>query len=73
VHPDAGWTDLVVTPERGLRAVDGILTGLHEPTSSHLAMLTAFAGGEHVRAAYEAALDERYLWHEFGDVHLMLR
>jgi S-adenosylmethionine:tRNA ribosyltransferase-isomerase len=73
VHPGAGWTDLMVTSARGVRAVDGILTGLHEPTSTHLAMLEAFAGRAHLDAAYRAALDERYLWHEFGDVHLLLR
>ena len=37
VHPGAGWTDLVVTPERGVRAVDGLVTGWHEPEASHLA------------------------------------
>jgi S-adenosylmethionine:tRNA ribosyltransferase-isomerase len=73
VHAGAGWTDLVVNPARGVRAVDGVLTGLHDPTSSHLSMLSAFAGRRHLGVAYRAALDERYLWHEFGDVHLMLR
>ena len=55
-----------------LRAVDGLLTGFHEPRSTHLAILEALAGPEHVRLAYEEALAERYLWHEFGDVHLIL-
>jgi len=67
-----GWTDLVITPERGTRAVSGLLTGFHEPRSTHLWMLDAIAGRGHVRAAYDAALDEGYLWHEFGDVHLIL-
>jgi len=67
-----GWTSLVVTPERGLRAVDGLLTGWHEPESSHLQMLEAIAGPELVAASYRAALDEQYLWHEFGDVELIL-
>jgi S-adenosylmethionine:tRNA ribosyltransferase-isomerase len=52
--------------------VDGLLTGLHEPRSSHLAMLEALAGPSQVRRAYAAALDEGYLWHEFGDLHLLL-
>ncbi len=73
VRAGGGWTDLVVTPERGIRVVDGILTGLHEPRSSHLAMLEAFGGLDHLESTYRAALEERYLWHEFGDVHLMLR
>lgn len=72
VHPGRGWTDLVVTGERGARAVDGLLTGLHEPRSSHLAMLEAIAGRTALDAAYRAALDEGYLWHEFGDLHLVL-
>ena len=71
VHPGEGWTDLVITPERGIRTVDALLTGLHEPRSSHLAMLEALAGGAHVALSYEAALEGGYLWHEFGDLHLI--
>ncbi|MGC0332892.1 S-adenosylmethionine:tRNA ribosyltransferase-isomerase [Streptomyces sp. SAI-170] len=73
VRAAGGWTDLVVTPERGVRVVDGLLTGLHEPEASHLLMLEAVAGRASVGRAYEEALRERYLWHEFGDVHLLLR
>jgi S-adenosylmethionine:tRNA ribosyltransferase-isomerase len=72
VRAGRGWTDLVITPERGLRVVDAILTGLHVPKASHLSMLEAMAGREHLVRAYEAALERRYLWHEFGDLHLML-
>jgi S-adenosylmethionine:tRNA ribosyltransferase-isomerase len=72
VHADEGWTDLIITPERGVRVVAGMLTGFHEPTSSHLSMLEAMAGRRHVAQAYEAALRARYLWHEFGDVHFIL-
>jgi S-adenosylmethionine:tRNA ribosyltransferase-isomerase len=67
-----GWTDLVITPERGVRVVDGVLTGLHEPRATHLAMLKAIAGPERVARAYAEALEHDYLWHEFGDVHLIL-
>ncbi|MFD7282544.1 S-adenosylmethionine:tRNA ribosyltransferase-isomerase [Streptomyces sp. NPDC059862] len=67
-----GWTDLVVTPERGVRVVDGLLTGLHEPEASHLLMLEAVAGRAAIDRGYEEALRGRYLWHEFGDVHLLL-
>jgi S-adenosylmethionine:tRNA ribosyltransferase-isomerase len=73
VHPGEGWTRLVIAPERGgLRAIDGLLTGLHEPRASHLAMLETLAGRQHLRVTYRAALRERYLWHEFGDLHLIL-
>ena len=68
----SGWTDLVSTPQRGLHAVDGMITGFHEPRSSHLALLEALAGSSHVDAAYDAAVAARYLWHEFGDSHLLL-
>jgi S-adenosylmethionine:tRNA ribosyltransferase-isomerase len=67
-----GWTRLVVTPERGVRAVDGLLTGWHEPESSHLDLLRAVGGAELVERSYRAALEGGYLWHEFGDVHLIL-
>lgn len=71
LHPGEGWTRLVVTPARGIRAVCGLLTGLHEPRASHLAMLEALAGREHLRLTYAQALEHRYLWHEFGDTHLL--
>ena len=85
VRPAGGWTDLVVTPERGVRAVTGLLTGLHEPRASHLDMLAAIAGdargagpgqrltagSELLERCYRAAIDAGYLWHEFGDVNLL--
>jgi S-adenosylmethionine:tRNA ribosyltransferase-isomerase len=71
-HPGRGWTELVVTPERGVRVVDGLLTGWHEPESSHLAMLEAIAGPQLLAASYAAAVAEGYRWHEFGDSHLIL-
>ena len=72
IEAQAGWTSHVVTPETGLRVVDGLLTGLHEPRSSHLRMLAAFHGEDLLRDCYAAALTDGYLWHEFGDVHLLL-
>jgi S-adenosylmethionine:tRNA ribosyltransferase-isomerase len=72
MRPFDGWTDVVITPERGVRAVDGLLTGWHEPEASHLLMLEAVAGRELLERSYEASLAERYLWHEFGDVHLIV-
>jgi S-adenosylmethionine:tRNA ribosyltransferase-isomerase len=72
VAASSGWTSHVVTPETGVHAVDGLLTGLHEPRSSHLRMLAAFAGPDLLGRCYQAAIDGGYLWHEFGDVHLLL-
>jgi len=71
-HPGEGWTGLVVTPQRGMRAANAMLTGLHEPSATHLSMLEALAGLEHLQVTYDEALRERYLWHEFGDLHLIL-
>jgi S-adenosylmethionine:tRNA ribosyltransferase-isomerase len=71
VRPGEGWTELVVTPERGVFTVDAILTGLHAPRASHLAMLETIAGRRHLESAYRSALRHRYLWHEFGDLHLL--
>jgi S-adenosylmethionine:tRNA ribosyltransferase-isomerase len=72
VQPVDGWTDLVITPQRGVGVVDGLLTGWHEPEASHLLMLEAVAGRPLLEASYEASLREGYLWHEFGDMHLIL-
>ena len=71
-HAYDGWTDLVISPDRGVRVTDGLLTGWHEPASSHLLMLEAIAGRELLHVSYGMALDTGYRWHEFGDVHLIL-
>lgn len=72
--PDAvsGWTDLVITAERGVRTVDGLLTGWHEPEASHLLMLEAVAGRPLLADSYAEAQAAGYRWHEFGDLHLIL-
>ncbi|MCP9485155.1 MAG: S-adenosylmethionine:tRNA ribosyltransferase-isomerase [Gaiellaceae bacterium MAG52_C11] len=67
-----GWTNLVVTLERGLWTVDGLLTGLHESESSHLDLLRAVAGEELLARSYRQALEHGYRWHEFGDSQLIL-
>jgi S-adenosylmethionine:tRNA ribosyltransferase-isomerase len=72
VEPGEGWTALVVTPDRGVRAVDGLITGWHEPEASHLDILHAVAGRRLIERSYAAALDAAYLWHEFGDLHLIV-
>ena len=72
VHPASGWTDAVITPATGVRAVDGLVSGWHEPAATHLAMLEAVAGRTALIGAYRAAWAAGYLWHEFGDSHLLL-
>jgi len=72
VHPGEGWTELVVTPERGVRAVDGLVTGWHEPEASHLELVAAVAGPDMLDRSYAAAHALGYHGHEFGDFHLLL-
>jgi S-adenosylmethionine:tRNA ribosyltransferase-isomerase len=72
VSAAAGWTSHVVTRESGVAVVDGLLTGLHEPQSTHLWMLAAFASDAMLRRCYQAAAESGFRWHEFGDVHLLL-
>ena len=72
VSAGAGLTNLVVTPERGVRAVDGLVTGWHEPESSHLQLLEAVAGPELLSRSYDAAHAAGYRFHEFGDSHVIL-
>jgi S-adenosylmethionine:tRNA ribosyltransferase-isomerase len=74
-----GWTNLVIGPERPLRVVNGIITGFHEPRATHLAMIEqviAATGGDgsssHLARAYREAQQAGYLWHEFGDSHLII-
>jgi S-adenosylmethionine:tRNA ribosyltransferase-isomerase len=68
----SGWTSLTITPERGVRAIDGLITGWHEPEASHLLLLEAVGGRALVERSYAAAAALRYRWHEFGDSHLLL-
>jgi S-adenosylmethionine:tRNA ribosyltransferase-isomerase len=72
VEAGEGWTDLVVSVDRGLRTVDGLITGWHEAQASHLMLLEAAAGPELLTRSYDEALQHGYLWHEFGDSHLIL-
>jgi S-adenosylmethionine:tRNA ribosyltransferase-isomerase len=90
-HPGEGWTTLVITRERPLRSVTGLITGLHEPRATHLAILeqavaaaarsspaelprrdSAATAAEHLERAYADARERGYLWHEFGDSHLII-
>jgi S-adenosylmethionine:tRNA ribosyltransferase-isomerase len=73
VRPAGGWTDLVVTAARGVRVVDGLVTGFHDPDASHLDLLEAVAGPATVARAYHAAARAGYRRHEFGDVALLMR
>lgn len=72
LRPARGFTRLYLSPERPVRSVDGLLTGFHEARSTHLALLAAFVDLSRLQRAYETAAREGFLWHEFGDSHLIL-
>lgn len=72
VLPGSGWTELFIKPRDRLRAVDGLITGLHPPVTSHLALLCALVPPELLLSAYAEAVRRGYLWHEFGDSNLIL-
>lgn len=72
VQPKEGFSRLYIHPGRGVHVVQGLLTGFHDPVTSHLAMLYALAEPDLIRGAYQEAIREGYLWHEFGDSHLIL-
>lgn len=73
VRPARGFTRLFVHPAHGVHVVDGLITGFHDPLASHLAMLYAIAGQEVIQGSYHEAVQQGYLWHEFGDSHLILK
>jgi S-adenosylmethionine:tRNA ribosyltransferase-isomerase len=67
-----GWTEHVIGPDAPIRALDGLLSGWHEPGASHLDLLATVAGARVLDRAYELALAVGVRWHEFGDSHLLL-
>jgi S-adenosylmethionine:tRNA ribosyltransferase-isomerase len=68
----SGWTDLVISPQRPVRVVNGLITGWHNPEASHLLLVESVVGAELTQRAYDAAVAEHYLWHEFGDSCMFL-
>jgi S-adenosylmethionine:tRNA ribosyltransferase-isomerase len=67
-----GWTNLYITENTKLNVCDGLITGMHEPEASHLQLLSAFVDKDKLYQAYQDAIKQRYLWHEFGDMNLIL-
>jgi S-adenosylmethionine:tRNA ribosyltransferase-isomerase len=72
IKPGEGVTTLYLKEGDTLQTVDGLLTGLHEPEASHLDLLSTVVDKEKLMSAYHSAIDEEYLWHEFGDMNLIL-
>ena len=72
IIPQHGYTRLHINASHQLQTVDGLLTGMHEPEASHLDLLTAFLPAEQIQSAYQEAVAKQYLWHEFGDLNLIM-
>jgi S-adenosylmethionine:tRNA ribosyltransferase-isomerase len=70
--PRSGWTRLFITPPYTFRAIDALITNFHLPKSTLLMLVCAFAGMELIRAAYRAAIAERYRFYSFGDAMLIV-
>ena len=73
LRPARGFTRLYLSPDHPIRSIDGLITGFHEARSTHLALLSGFVGEARLRRAYEVAARDGFLWHEFGDSHLVIR
>jgi S-adenosylmethionine:tRNA ribosyltransferase-isomerase len=67
-----GWTDLRIGSGAQLQAVQGLITGFHEPQASHFDLLRAFLDEPLLARAYAQAIEHGYLWHEFGDLTLII-
>ena len=67
-----GWTEIVISSLRPIRTINGLITGWHDPEASHLLLVEEVAGSELTQQGYDAAVDQRYRWHEFGDSGLFL-
>ena len=72
LHPGSGSTDVLITDRTVVKGVDGLLTGWHEPRSSHLSLLEAFLDRRTLGRVYDEAISAGYKWHEFGDSMLIL-
>ncbi len=68
----SGWTEIFIYPGYTFKALDGLITNFHLPESTLIMLVSALAGREHVLAAYEEAVRERYRFFSFGDAMLII-
>ncbi len=72
IIPGHAYTTLRITEGHILKVANGLITGFHEPEASHLDLISAFLSPELIRKIYSEAIERKYLWHEFGDLSLIL-
>lgn len=70
--PRSAETDLFIRPGHKIKSVDGLVTGMHDPESSHVEMISSFVDDSLLQSAYSTALSLGFQWHEFGDLSLVL-
>ena len=68
----SGWTDIFIYPGYNFKCIDGLITNFHLPESTLIMLVSALAGREHVLAAYEEAVRERYRFFSFGDAMIII-
>ena len=72
LEPCSGWTDIFIYPGYQFRCIDALVTNFHLPESTLIMLVSALAGRDHVLAAYETAVREKYRFFSFGDAMLIL-
>ena len=71
-EPFRGETNLFIRPGHTFQSVDVLFTNFHLPKSTLLVLVSAFAGLELIKAAYQEAIRERYRFYSYGDAMLIL-
>ena len=71
VKAGSGWIEIFIYPGYKFKAIDGLITNFHLPESTLLMLVSALAGKEHIMAAYEEAVKERYRFFSFGDAMMI--
>lgn len=72
LKPGEGTTSLFITPGYKFKIVDTLITNLHLPRSSHLVLVSAFAGRDFIFKAYQYAMDRRFRFYTFGDATIVI-
>ena len=72
LRAQSGWTDIFIYPGYQFKVIDGLITNFHLPESTLLMLVSALAGKEHIMAAYEEAVRQKYRFFSFGDAMLIL-
>lgn len=72
LHAKSGWTDIFIYPGYSFKMIDGLITNFHLPESTLLMLVSALAGKDHIMAAYEEAVKERYRFFSFGDAMIII-